>query len=123
MQGLHRLEKYLYEYRGSLKIKSALKSTGEIYSNFFGLENSLNLTIFFRTNVYGDLNQYKIVVPLFSTLHQIKWISIVYLFTITQSFSSLSQSSISCGRLEVEHFSTVSLSEPIYLRRLCLWNK
>ena len=40
------IEGFLYKF---LKIKSALKSTAEIYSNFFGLEKSLNLSIFFWT--------------------------------------------------------------------------
>ena len=50
-QGSHRLEKYLYlNLEGflekSLKIKSALKSTGNSLKN---LEESLNSTIFCRT--------------------------------------------------------------------------
>ena len=48
-QGLHRLEKYL-NFEGflekSLKIKSALKSTGK---SLKGLEKSFNSTIFCRT--------------------------------------------------------------------------
>ena len=48
-QGSHRLEKYL-NLEGflekSLKIKSALKSTG---NSFKSLEKSLNSTIFYRT--------------------------------------------------------------------------
>ena len=49
LQGLHRLEKYL-NLEGflekSLKIKSALKSTGKLLKS---LEKSLNSTIFYRT--------------------------------------------------------------------------
>ena len=48
-QGLHRLEKYLNLERFlemSLKIKSALKSTGKSLKS---LEKSLNSTIFCRT--------------------------------------------------------------------------
>ena len=49
LQGSHRLEKYL-NLEGflekSLKIKSALKSTGK---SLKGLEKSLNSTIFCRT--------------------------------------------------------------------------
>ena len=45
----------------SLKIKSALKSTGKSLKS---LEKSLNSTIFCR-----DLNQYKIVVPLFGAAY------------------------------------------------------
>ena len=48
-QGLHRLEKYL-NLEGflekSLKVQSALKSTGK---SLKGLEKALNSTIFFRT--------------------------------------------------------------------------
>ena len=48
MQGSHRLEKYL-NLEGflekSLKMKSALKSTGK---SLKGLEKSLNSTIFYR---------------------------------------------------------------------------
>ena len=47
-QGLHRLEKYLNLecfLEKSLKIKSALKSTGK---SLKGLENPLSFTIFFR---------------------------------------------------------------------------
>ena len=53
MQGSHRLEKYL-NLEGllekSLKMKSALKSTGK---SLKGLEKSLNFTIFFRTQHCG----------------------------------------------------------------------
>ena len=62
-QGSHRLEKYLNLgglLEKSLKIKSALKSTGKSVK---GLENSLNSAIFCRTQtVDRNLNQYKIVV-------------------------------------------------------------
>ena len=65
-QGSHRLEKNLNIQdclEKSLNIKFALKSTGKILK---GLEKFLNLP-FTRgfNNVFGDLNQYKIVVPLF----------------------------------------------------------
>ena len=61
MQGSHRLEKYL-NLEGflekSLKMKSALKSTGK---SLKGLEKSLNSTIFYRfSTVDRDLNQYKL---------------------------------------------------------------
>ena len=66
MQGLHRLEKFLNIedfLEKSLKIKSALKSSGKSLKR---LEMSLNSTIFVGLNtVDRDLNQYKIVVPLF----------------------------------------------------------
>ena len=58
------LEKYLNLedfLEKSLKIKSTLKSTGESLNS---LEKSLNSTIFCST-VDRDLNQYKIVVPIF----------------------------------------------------------
>ena len=62
-QGSHRLEKYL-NLEGflekSMKIKYALKSTGKSLKS---LEKSLNSTIF--STVDRDLNNYKIVVPLF----------------------------------------------------------
>ena len=64
-QGLHRLEKYLNSEGflvKSLKIKSALKSTGKSLKS---LEKSLNSTLFCRTAQLIDLNHYKIVVPLF----------------------------------------------------------
>ena len=64
VQGSHRLEKYL-NLEGflekSLKIKSALKSTGK---SFKGLEKSLNSSISVELNTV-DLDKYKIVVPLF----------------------------------------------------------
>ena len=65
-QGLHRLEKYL-SLEGflekSMKIKPALKSTGKLLK---GLEKSLNSLFSLELNtVDRDLNQYKIVVPLF----------------------------------------------------------
>ena len=63
----HRLEKYLNLeafLENSLKIKSALKSTGKSLKS---LEKSLNSTIFCRTKhcVDRDPDQYKIVLPLF----------------------------------------------------------
>ena len=65
-QGSHRLVKYLnleVFLEKSLKIKSALKSTGKSLKS---LEKSLNSTIFVGlSTVDRDLNQYKIVVPLF----------------------------------------------------------
>ena len=65
-QGLHRLEKYLNIQdclEKSLKMKFALKSTWKTHK---GLEKSLNFTIYRRIQqCFGDLKQYKIVVPLF----------------------------------------------------------
>ena len=59
---MHRFEKYL-NLEGflekSLKIKIALKSTGK---SLKGLEKSLDFSI---SVVDRDLNQYKIVVPIF----------------------------------------------------------
>ena len=65
-QGWHRLEKYLNLeafLEKSLKIKSALKSTGKSLKS---LEKSMTSTIFCRTLalLIRELNQYKIVVPL-----------------------------------------------------------
>ena len=69
-QGSHRLEKYLNIQdclEKSLKIKFALKSTGKILNSF---EKSLNFTIYKRFNtVFGDLNQYKIVLLLFGAAY------------------------------------------------------
>ena len=67
LQGFHRLEKYLNEegfLEKSLKIKYVLKSTGK---SLKCLEKSLNSSIFSvgLNTVDRDLNQYKIVVPLF----------------------------------------------------------
>ena len=64
-QGSHRLEKYL-NLEGflekSLKIKSALKSTGKFFKV---LEKSFSYLFSVELNtVDRDLNQYKIVVPL-----------------------------------------------------------
>ena len=63
LQGSHRLEEYL-NLEGflekSLKIKYAFENTGK---SFKGLEKSLN-SVGLNT-VDRDLNQYKIVVPLF----------------------------------------------------------
>ena len=70
-QGSHRLEKYL-NLEGflekTLKNKSALKSTGKSLKS---LEKSLNSTIFSvgLSTVDKDLNQYKIVVPLFGAAY------------------------------------------------------
>ena len=51
----------------SLKIKSALKSTGKSLKS---LEKSLNFTISIGlSTVDRDLNQYKIVVPLFGAAY------------------------------------------------------
>ena len=68
--GFARLEKYL-NLEGflekSLKIKSALKSTGKSLKS---LEKSLNSTIFCRlSTVDRDQNRYKIVVPLFGAAY------------------------------------------------------
>ena len=65
--GSHRHEKYLNIQvclEKSLKIKFALKSPGKILK---GLEKSLKFTIYRRIQhcLIGDLNQYKIVMPLF----------------------------------------------------------
>ena len=66
LQGSHRLEKYLNLesfLEKSLKIKSALKSTGKSLKS---PEKSLNSTFFVGLSIVDrDLNQYKIVVPLF----------------------------------------------------------
>ena len=72
-QGSHRLEKYL-NLEGflekSLKIKSALKSTGK---SFKSLEKFLKSTIFSvgLSTVDKDLNRYKIVVPLFGAAYAV----------------------------------------------------
>ena len=64
------LEKYLNLQdclEKSLKIKFALKSTGKILK---GLENSLNFTIYRKVqHCFRDLNQFKIVVPLFDAAY------------------------------------------------------
>ena len=64
---MYRLEKYL-NLEGflekSLKIKSALKSTGKSLKN---LEKYLNSTIF--CTVDRDQNEYKVVVPLFGAAY------------------------------------------------------
>ena len=70
IQGLLRLEKYLniQDYlEKSLKIKFALKSTRNILK---GLEKFFNfpLTGGFNT-IFGDLNHYKSVVPLFGAAY------------------------------------------------------
>ena len=69
-QGLHRLEKYM-NLEGflekSLKIEYVLKSTGKSLKS---LEKSLNSTIFCRISTFDrDLNQYKIVLPLFGAAY------------------------------------------------------
>ena len=70
VQGLHRLKKYLNLesfLEKSLKIKSALKSTGKSRKS---LVKFLNSTIVCRTYHFDrDLNQYKIVVPLFGAAY------------------------------------------------------
>ena len=67
-QGSHRLEKYLSLedfLEKSLKIKSALKNTGKSLKS---LEKSFNSVISCRiSTVDRELNQYRIVVPLFDT--------------------------------------------------------
>ena len=80
-QGSHRLEKYL-NIQGylekSLKITFTLKSTWKTHR---GLEKSLNLPFTGGFNsVFGDLNQYKIVVPLFGAAYAVpnKGLPILY---------------------------------------------
>ena len=83
IQGSHRLEKYLNIQdclEKSLKIKFALKST---WKTLKGLEKYLNFTIYRRIqNCFGDLNQYKLVVPLFGAAYaapnQIQGTTILY---------------------------------------------
>ena len=69
-QGLHRLGKYLILegfHEKSLKIKSALKSTGKSLKS---LEKSLNSTISVGlSTVDRELNQNKIFVPLFGAAY------------------------------------------------------
>ena len=69
-QGSHRLEKYLNIQdclENSLKNKFALKST---WKTLKGLGKSLNFTIYRRIQYcFGDLNQYKIVMPLFGAAY------------------------------------------------------
>ena len=70
LQGSHRLEKYL-NIQGclekSLKIKFALKNT---WKTLKGLEKSLNFIIYRRIqHCLWNLNQYKIVVPLFGAAY------------------------------------------------------
>ena len=72
----------------SLKVKYALKSTGK---SLKCLEKSLNLTIYRRIqHCFGDLNQYKIVVPLFGAAHAApnKGTTILYQFSKTNIFSN-----------------------------------
>ena len=103
-KGSHRLEQYL-NLEGflekSLKIKSALKSTGKSLKS---LENSLNSTIFIGlVTVYRDLSQYKIVVPLFGVQHMLHQILAQQFYAnFLVLLSPLSQSSNS----EVENFNT-----------------
>ena len=85
-----RLEKYL-NIQGclvkSLKIQSALKSIGK---SLKGLEKSLKFSIYFRFNtVDGDLNQYRIGVPLFGAAFAApnKATAILYLFPNANFFS------------------------------------
>ena len=84
LQGSHRLEKYLNLeslLKKSLKIKSALKSTGKSLKS---LEKSLNSTIFCRiSTVDRDWNQYKSVVPLFGATYAAPNIgtTVLYLFS------------------------------------------
>ena len=77
-QGSLRLEKYL-NLEGFLeKIKCALKSTGKSLKS---LEKSLNCTIFCRNStVDRDLNQYKIIVPLFGAAYAAPNIGITILY-------------------------------------------
>ena len=66
-----------------MKMISALKSTGKSLKS---LEKSLNSTIFFRTGTEDrDLNQYKIVVPLFGAAYAAPNIgtTILYQFSCT----------------------------------------
>ena len=69
-QGSHRLEKYLNSeglLEKSLKIKSALKSAGK---SLRGLEKSLILLFSVGLNtVDRDLNQYKMVMPLYAAAY------------------------------------------------------
>ena len=70
LQGSRRLEKYLNIrdcLEKSLNIKFALKST---WKTLKSLEKSLYFTIYRRIQqCFGDLNQYKIVVPLFGAAY------------------------------------------------------
>ena len=71
IQGSLRLENYL-NLEGflekSFKIKSALKSTGKLLKS---LEKSLNLVLFSvgLSTVDKELNQYKMLVPLFGAAY------------------------------------------------------
>ena len=72
-QGWHRLEKYLNLedfFEKSLKNKPALKSTG---NSLKSLEKSLNSILFSvgLSTVDRDLNQYKIVLPLFGAAYAV----------------------------------------------------
>ena len=95
-QDSHRLEKYL-NLEGflemSLKIKSTLKSTGKSLKS---LEKSLNSTISVGlSTVDRDLNQYKIVVPLFGAAYAALNIGTTIYTNFPVHMSPLSQSSIS----------------------------
>ena len=91
-QGSHRLEKYLNLegfLQKSLKIKSALNSTGKLLE---GLESPSFLLFSVGLNIVDrDLNQYKIVVPLFCATNASPNKST----TISCSFSSTNFSIIS----------------------------
>ena len=95
-QGSHRLEKYL-NLEGflekSLKVKYSLKSTGN-HSNALKRPWIFLFSVGFNT-VDGDLNQYKIAVPLFGAANATpnKGTTILYYFSST-NFSIISESSI-----------------------------
>ena len=82
LQASHRLEKYLNIQdclEKSLKIKFALKST---WKTLRGIEKSLNFTIYRRIQqCFGDISQYKIVVPLFGAAATNKDTTILYLLS------------------------------------------
>ena len=91
VQGSHRLEFLNLEafLEKSLKIKSALKSTGKSLKS---LEKYLNSTISVGLSIVDrDLNQYKIVVPLFGAANAApnKGTTISYSFSST-NFSIIS---------------------------------
>ena len=79
--GSHRHEKYLNcegFLEKSLKIKSALKSTGKSLKS---LEKSLNLLLSIGlSNVDRDLNQYKIAVPLFGAAQKKRHTNFILIF-------------------------------------------
>ena len=84
IQGSHRLEKYLNIQdclEKSMKIKFVLKSTWKILK---GLEKFLNFTKYWRIQqCFWDLNQYKIVVPVFGAAYAApnKGTTILYKFS------------------------------------------